>query len=104
MKLPPLLLASGLLGLAPPAHSSTPEAWAALNRAVNRACLSMVDGRNKKIVGETASFADTVPVELRIVEATTRRGVKEVKLCAYDRAKRRAAITDATGRLGLNRR
>jgi hypothetical protein len=49
------------------AGASTPQAWASMNRAVNRACLSMVDLRQKKIVGDTASFPDTVPVELRIV-------------------------------------
>ncbi|QIK77760.1 hypothetical protein G7077_01360 [Sphingomonas piscis] len=82
------------LAFAAPAPASTPAAWTALKRTVDRACLSMVDGRNKKIVGDSASFPDTVPIELRHVQTTNRRGVKEVKLCVYDRAKRRAAVTD----------
>ena len=100
----PLLLATALLAVPAPAAASTPQAWAGLNRAVNRACLSMVDLRNKTIVGDRASFDDRVPIELRIVEGYTRRGVRDVKLCAYDRAKRRAAIVDGAGRLGVNRR
>ena len=104
-RLPRLLAAVPLaLALAPPAPASTPAAWAALNRTVNRACLSMVDGRNKKITGTTASFPDTVPIELRYVEATTGRGVRVTMVCAYDRARRRAAVTEATPATGMGRR
>ena len=73
-----------------------------MNRAVNRACLSLVDGRNKKITGYTASFPDTVPIELRYVE-TTRRGVRQTLICAYDRARRRAAITEFVPVAGMGR-
>ena len=38
-----------------------------MNRAVDRACLSMVDLKQKKIVADKAGFPDTVPIELRIV-------------------------------------
>lgn len=91
------------LALAPPASASPPEAWAAMNRAANRACLSLVDGRNKKVTGYSASFPDTVPIELRYVE-TTRRGVTMTWTCAYDRARRRAAITDHVPAVGMGRR
>ena len=57
-----------------------------------------------KIVADKASFDDRVPIELRIVEGYNRQSVIDVKLCAYDRRARRAAITDGAGRLGVNRR
>lgn len=99
-----LVIAAAALAAAAPAAASSPAAWAGMNRAVDRACLSMVDLKQKKIVGDKASFPDTVPVELRIVEGYNRGGVMDVKLCAYDRRARRAAIVDAVGRLGVNRR
>ena len=64
----------------------------------------LTDLKQKKIVADKAGFPDTVPVELRIVEGYNRGGVLDVKLCAYDRRTKRAAITNATGRLGVNRR
>ena len=99
-----LLLAGAAMLAGSAASASTPQAWASMNRAVNRACLSMVDLKQKKIVADKAGFPDTVPVELRIVEGYNRGGVIDVKLCAYDRRTKRAAITNATGRLGVNRR
>jgi hypothetical protein len=99
-----LLLAAAAMLAGSAAGASTPPAWASMNRAVNRACLSMVDLKQKKIVGDTASFPDTVPVELRIVEGYNRGNVIDVKLCAYDRRTKRAAISEAEGRLGVNRR
>ena len=39
-----------------------------MNRAVDRACLSMVHLKQKTIVADKASFPDTVRAELRIIE------------------------------------
>lgn len=86
------------------AAASTPAAWNQLNRQVDRACLRAAGLQRAKIVSDTASFADTVPVELRIVEGYNRGQVVDVKLCAYDRRTRRVAMTDGVGRLGVNRR
>ncbi len=99
-----MLTAAIALAAGTAASASTPQAWAGMNRAANRACLSMAGLRQAKIMTDRASFPDTVPVELRIVEGYNRRGVVDVKLCAYDRAKRRAAIVDGVGRLGVYRR
>lgn len=90
-------------GLASAAGASTPQAWAQMNRQVDRACLSAAGLTRAKIVTDKASFDDRVPVELRIVEGYNRQSVIDVKLCAYDRRTRRAAVTDGTGRLGVDR-
>ena len=98
-----LILAAAAVLSGTAASSSTPQAWASMNRAVNRACLAGSGLLRAKIVADKASFPDTVPVELRIVEGYNRHSVVDVKLCAYDRRTRRAAFTDGTGRLGVNR-
>ena len=94
--------AIAIMGSAAPA--STPAAWAALNRQVNRACIGASGLSQAKIVADKASFSDRVPVELRIVEGYNRQSVIDVKLCAYDRRTKRATTTDSVGRLGVNRR
>lgn len=86
------------------ATASTPQAWAEMNRRVDRACLAAAGLTKAKVVADKASFDDRVPVELRIVEGYNRQSVVDVKLCAYDRRTRRAAVTDGVGRLGVNRR
>jgi hypothetical protein len=91
-------------GLATGAGASTPQAWAQMNRQVDRACLAAAGLTRARIVADKASFPDRVPIELRIVEGYNRRSVMDVKLCVYDRRTRRAAITDGEGRLGVNRR
>jgi hypothetical protein len=96
LALPFLLAASG-------AAASTPQAWAQLDRQVNRACLAAAGLTRAKIVPDKASFSDRVPIELRIVEGYNRGSVIDVKLCAYDRRTRRVTTTDGVGRLGVNR-
>jgi hypothetical protein len=91
-------------GLASAAGASTPQAWAQMNRQVDRACLAAAGLTRAKIIPDRASFPDRVPIELRIVEGYNRQSVIDVKLCAYDRRTRRAAVTDGAGRLGVNRR
>ncbi|GAA4027699.1 hypothetical protein GCM10022281_03010 [Sphingomonas rosea] len=86
------------------ASASTPAAWAALDRQVNRACLVNSGLKQAKIIADKASFPDRVPVEIRIVEGYNRGNVIDVKLCAYDRRTKRAAFTEGQGRLGVNRR
>jgi len=90
--------------IAEPASASTPAAWAQMDRQVDRACRTAADLQRARVQPDKASFADTVPVELRIVEGYNRRGVIDVKLCAYNRRTGRVAITDAAGRLGVSRR
>lgn len=99
-----ILTALASCGLATAAGASTPQAWAQMNRQADRACLAAAKLTRAKIVADKASFDDRVPVELRIVEGYNRQSVVDVKLCAYDRRTRRAAITDGVGRLGVNRR
>ena len=90
-------------GLASAAGASAPQAWAQMNRQVDRACLAASGLSRARIVADKASFPDRVPVELRIVEGYNRRSVVDVKLCVYDRRTRRAAMADGVGRLGVNR-
>ena len=99
-----MLTALAAAGIATAAGASTPQAWAQMNRQVDRACLAAAGLTRAKIITDKASFPDRVPVELRIVEGYNRQSVVDVKLCAYDRRTRRAAITDGEGRLGVNRR
>ena len=86
------------------ATASTPQAWAQLDRQVNRACLTAAGLRQAKVIADKASFSDRVPVELRIVEGYNRGNVIDVKLCAYDRRTKRATTTEGVGRLGVYRR
>lgn len=85
------------------AGASTPQAWAALDRQVNRACIAASGLTRAKVLSDKASFSDRVPVEVRIVEGYHRQPVIDVKLCAYDRRTKRATTVEGTGRLGVNR-
>lgn len=85
------------------AGASTPQAWAALDRQVNRACIAASGLTRAKVLSDKASFSDRVPVEVRIVEGYHRQSVIDVKLCAYDRRTKRATTVEGTGRLGVNR-
>jgi hypothetical protein len=92
------------VGIATATGASTPQAWAQMNRQVDRACLAAAGLTRAKIVADRASFDDRVPIEVRIVEGYNKQSVVDVKLCAYDRRSKRAAVTDGVGRLGVNRR
>ena len=89
--------------VATPAGASTPQAWAALDRQANRACLAASGLTKAKVMSDKASFSDRVPVEVRIVEGYSRQSVIDVKLCAYDRRTKRATTVEGVGRLGVNR-
>lgn len=102
-KLRLILLAAGIAAIGAAAPASTPQAWAALDARVNRACLLASGLKRAKIVTDKASFSDRVPVELRIVEGYNRQSVIDVRLCAYDRRTRRATTVEGSGRLGVNR-
>jgi hypothetical protein len=93
-----------LLLIAAPAAASSPAAWAQMDRQVDRACRTAAGLQRARVQADKASFSDTVPVELRIVEGYNRGGVVDVKLCAFNRRTGRVAITDGVGRLGVNRR
>jgi len=99
-----IVTALAVCGLATAASASTPQAWAQMNRQVDRACLAAAKLSRAKIVADKASFDDRVPVELRIVEGYNKQSVMDVKLCAYDRRTKRVSIADGVGRLGVNRR
>jgi hypothetical protein len=90
-----------MVGTAAPA--STPEAWAGLDRQVNRACVMASGLMRAKVQTDKASFSDHVPIELRIVEGYNRGSVIDVKLCAYDRRTRRATTVEGSGRFGVDR-
>ena len=98
------LLCLPLLLVAAPLPASAPAAWAQLNRQVDRACRTAAGLQRARVQADKASFDDTVPIELRIVEGYNRGGVVDVKLCAYNRRTGRVAITDGVGRLGVHRR
>jgi hypothetical protein len=100
----PFALTAAAAIVATAAHASTPQAWAQLDRRVARACIAASGLLRARIVENKASFADTVPVELRIVEGYNRQSVIDVKQCAFHRRTMRVAITDGAGRLGVNRR
>jgi hypothetical protein len=98
------LAAAVTLAATTAATASTPAAWAALDRQVNRACLLGSGLTRAKIIPDKASFPDRVAIELRIVEGYNKGNVIDVKLCAYDRRTKRAAFAEGQGRLGVNRR
>lgn len=85
------------------ASASTTQAWAALDRQVDRACINASGLSRAKIVADKASFPDRVPIELRVVEGYNRQSVVDVRLCAYDRSNRHASTVEGSGRLGVNR-
>lgn len=99
-----IVTALACCGLASVAGASTPQAWAQMNRQVDRACLLAAKLSRARIVADKASFDDRVPVELRIVEGYNKQSVVDVKLCAYDRRTKQVSITEGVGRLGVNRR
>ncbi len=98
-----ILTVAAVTVLGTAAVASTPQAWAALDARVSRACLLASGLQQPKIVADKASFSDRVPVELRIVEGYNRQSVIDVRLCAYDRRTRRASTVEGSGRLGVNR-
>ena len=98
-----ILSAASLALLATTAPASTPAAWAAMDRKVNRACLAASGLQRAKIMTDKASFSDRVPVDLRIVEGYNRQSVVDVRLCAYDRRSGRATTVEGVGRLGVYR-
>jgi hypothetical protein len=100
----PFALTAAAVIVSTAAPASTPQAWAQLDRRVARACIAASGLLRARIVEDKASFADTVPVELRIVEGYNRQSVIDVKLCAFHGRTMRVAITDGAGRLGVNRR
>jgi hypothetical protein len=98
-----LIAATGTVILGTASQASTPQAWSALERRVNTACLLASGLQRPKIVKDKASFPDRVPVELRIVEGYNRQSVIDVRLCAFDRRTGRATTVEGSGRLGVNR-
>lgn len=99
-----LMIATGIVAVVgTSAGASTPQAWAALDRQANRACIAASGLTRAKVMSDKASFSDRVPVELRIVEGYNRQSVIDVKLCAYDRRTKRATTVEGVGRLGVNR-
>lgn len=96
-------LALGIAALSTAVSASSPQAWQQLDRRVARACMASSGLTQAKIIAGKASFADTVLVELRIVEGYNRGSVVDVKLCAFDRRTGRVTTTGGAGRLGVNR-
>lgn len=102
-KLKLILAAAGVAVLGTAAPASSPQAWAALDARVKRACILASGLRQAKVVPDKVSFPDRVPVEIRIVEGYNRQSVIDVRLCAYDRRIGRAATVEGSGQLGVNR-
>jgi hypothetical protein len=103
MKLKLLIASAVLLFSSAPSYASSGQAWAALDRQVTRACIAASGLTRAEVQADKASFPDRVPVEVRVVEGYNSGSVMDVKLCAYDRRTRRAAIVEGQGRLGVNR-
>ena len=103
MKFKLMIVTAFLLSVGTASQASTGEAWAALDGQVTRACIRASGLTQAEVQADKASFPDRVPVELRIFEGYNQGSVMDVKLCAYDRRMKRAAIVEGSGRLGVNR-
>ena len=95
-----VLLATVALGIAATtAPTSSPAAWAQLDKDAAAACAKASDLKDAVVHPASVRFDDTVGLDARLVTGAWKpahmKGAKTVMLCLYDRKTRRASVQEA---------
>lgn len=82
------------------AAASTPDAWAEMERSVNRACVAVSGIDRPQILAHKVSTSDEIGVEIRLMRGYDREKRFHRKVCVFHRGTGRAEAHDAAGWFG----
>ena len=92
------LALSVLCLIAPLAHASSPDAWAAYDKAVLASCTKASGLKNAKPVGNAAQFDDRVGYTALLLQGQYpqkhMKGQQGTELCLYNKKSKTAFVTD----------
>ncbi|UVM39737.1 hypothetical protein LOY28_04730 [Pseudomonas sp. B21-017] len=87
-----------LTTLAAHAHASSPDAWAAFDRAVLASCTKASSLKNPQPVGNTAQFDDRVGYTALLLQGQYpqkhMKGQQGTELCLYNKKSKTAYVTE----------
>ncbi|AHZ71631.1 hypothetical protein OU5_4552 [Pseudomonas mandelii JR-1] len=87
-----------LTALAPQAHASSPDAWAAYDKAVLASCTKASGLKNAKPVGTAAQFDDRVDYTALLMQGQYpqkhMKGQQGTELCLYNKKSKSAYVTE----------
>lgn len=86
-----------LAALATPSMASSPDAWAALDQRVVRACIAMSGLARPQVLKKRISYSDVIGIEVRMIRGTDNKGRMQRLLCAYNRSSGRTEVQEAGG-------
>ncbi|CAI8743722.1 MULTISPECIES: hypothetical protein [Pseudomonas] len=92
------LALSVLCLIAPLAHASSPDAWAAYDKAVLASCTKASGLKNAKPVGNAAQFDDRVGYTALLLQGQYpqkhMKGQQGTELCLYNKKSKTAFVTE----------
>ncbi|ABA76393.1 MULTISPECIES: hypothetical protein [Pseudomonas] len=92
------LALSVLCLIAPLAHASSPDAWAAYDKAVLTSCTKASGLKNAKPVGNAAQFDDRVGYTALLLQGQYpqkhMKGQQGTELCLYNKKSKTAFVTE----------
>jgi len=92
------LVLSVLCLIAPLAHASSPDAWAAYDKAVLASCTKASGLKNAKPVGNAAQFDDRVGYTALLLQGQYpqkhMKGQQGTELCLYNKKSKTAFVTE----------
>ena len=92
------LALSVLCLIAPLAHASSPDAWAAYDKAVLASCTKASGLKNAKPVGNAAQFDDRVGYTALLLQGQYpqkhMKGAQGTELCLYSKKSKTAYVTE----------
>jgi hypothetical protein len=91
-----IIVTAVLLVAGSPVLASSPQAWAQMDRRVNRACIAMSGLARPQVLGTKISFSDVIGVEARMIRGVDNRGRMKRLLCAYNRRTGRTEVQEAS--------
>ncbi|MCU0118537.1 hypothetical protein N8H74_09760 [Pseudomonas sp. B2M1-30] len=87
-----------LIALPPLAHASSPDAWAAYDKAVLASCTKASGLKNAKPVGNAAQFDDRVGYTALLLQGQYpqkhMKGAQGTELCLYSKKSKTAFVTE----------
>ncbi|MBV4477393.1 hypothetical protein [Pseudomonas botevensis] len=87
-----------LIALTPLAHASSPDAWAAYDKAVLASCTKASGLKNAKPVGNAAQFDDRVGYTALLLQGQYpqkhMKGAQGTELCLYGKKSKTAFVTE----------
>jgi hypothetical protein len=95
---PQNLILLGLTALAPQTHASSPDAWAAHDKAVLASCLKASSLKDAEPVGTAAQFDDRVGYTALLLQGQYpqkhMKGASGTELCLYRKKTKTAYVTE----------